>query len=60
MARERQAESLECQNEILDLLRRSALLSGRVQLDPNPTNRDRLQLFLTLLDRTRPRKDDRL
>ncbi len=51
-ARERQAQDTERQNEELALLRRSALLSARVQLDPNPTNRDRLQFFLTLLDQT--------
>ena len=41
-ARERQAESLE-------RLDQAALLSARVQLDPNPTNRARLQFFLTLM-----------
>ncbi len=51
-ARERQAQDAERQNEDLALLRRSALLSARVQLDPNPTNRDRLQFLLTLLDQT--------
>jgi hypothetical protein len=51
-ARERQAQDAERQNEDLALLRRSALLSARVQLDPNPTNRARLQFFLTLLDKT--------
>jgi len=50
MARERQAQDTQRQNEDLALLRRSALLSGRVQLDPNPTNRARLQFFLTLMD----------
>jgi len=52
MARERQAQDAERQNEELALLRRSALLSARVQLEPNPTNRSRLQFFLTLLDQT--------
>ena len=51
-ARERQAQDAERQNEELALLHRSALLSAKVQLDPNPTNRDRLQFFLTLLDQT--------
>ena len=51
-ARERQAQDAERQNEDLALLRRSALLSARVQLDPNPTNRDRLQFLVTLLDQT--------
>jgi hypothetical protein len=45
MARKRQGESLE-------RLDQAALLSARVQLDPNPTNRARLQFFLTLLDKT--------
>ncbi len=51
-ARERQAQDAERQNKDLALLRRSALLSARVQLDPNPTNRDRLQFLVTLLDQT--------
>ena len=51
-ARERQAQDAERQNKELALLRRSALLSARVQLDPNPTNRDRLQFLVTLLDQT--------
>jgi hypothetical protein len=42
MARERQGKSFE-------RLDQAALLSGRVQLDPNPTNRARLQFFLTLM-----------
>ena len=42
MARERQAEGFK-------RLDQAALLSGRVQLDPNPTNRARLQFFLTLM-----------
>jgi len=48
-ARERQAETAERQNAALDLLRRSALLSARVQLDPSDTNRARLQTFLSLM-----------
>jgi hypothetical protein len=52
MARERQAQDAERKNEELALLLRSALLSARVQLDPNPTNRARLQFFLTLPDQT--------
>ena len=51
-ARERQAQDAERQNKELALLRRSALLSARVQLNPNPTNRDRLQFLVTLLDQT--------
>jgi hypothetical protein len=42
MAQERQAEGFK-------RLDQAALLSGRVQLDPNPTNRARLQFFLTLM-----------
>jgi hypothetical protein len=42
MARERQTESFK-------RLDQAALLSGRVQLDPTPTNRARFQLFLTLI-----------
>jgi type IV secretory pathway VirB10-like protein len=48
-ARKRQAENTKCQNAALDLLRRSALLSARVQLDPSDTNRARLQTFLSLM-----------
>ena len=48
-ARERQAENTKRQNAALDLLRRSALLSARVQLDPSDTNRARLQTFLSLM-----------
>ena len=51
-ARERQAENTKRQNAALDLLRRSALLSARVQLDPSDTNRARLQTFLALLNQT--------
>ena len=47
-ARERQAEAAERQRQSLAELRRSALLSARVQLDPSPTNRARLRAFLTL------------
>ncbi len=48
-ARERQAEGIQRQNAALYLLRRSALLSARVQLDPSASNRERLRLFLTLM-----------
>ena len=51
-ARERQAENTKRQNAALDLLRRSALLSARFQLDPSDTNRARLQTFLALLNQT--------
>ena len=48
-ARERQAEAAERQRQSLAELRRSALLSARMQLDPSPTNRARLRAFLTLM-----------
>ena len=48
-ARERQAQDAERQAEGLERLDQAALLSARVQLDPNPTNRARLQFFLTLM-----------
>jgi hypothetical protein len=49
MARERQAQDAQRQRNSLERLDQAALLSARVQLDPNPTNRARLQFFLTLL-----------
>ncbi len=55
-ARERQAEAAERQRQSLAELRRSALLSARVQLDPSPTNRARLRAFLTLMAQ-RPLED---
>ena len=48
-ARERQAQEAQCQSTDLAFLRRSALLSARVQLDPSDTNRARLQAFLSLM-----------
>ena len=45
-ARERQAEGFE-------RLDQATLLSGRVQLDPTPTNRARFRFFLTLLEQSR-------
>jgi hypothetical protein len=47
--RNRAAEARERQAESLERLDQAALLSARVQLDPNPTNRARLQFFLTLM-----------
>jgi hypothetical protein len=47
--RNRAAEARQRQAESFERLDQAALLSGRVQLDPTPTNRDRFQLFLTLL-----------
>ena len=51
-ARKRQAQDAERQAESLERLGQAALLSAQVQLDPNPTNRARLQFLLTLLDQT--------
>jgi hypothetical protein len=50
-ARERDlaAEARKRQAEGFERLDQAALLSGRVQLDPTPTNCDRFQLFLTLM-----------
>ena len=48
-ARERQAQEAQRQSTDLAFLRRSALLSARVQLDPSDTNRARLQAFLSLM-----------
>jgi hypothetical protein len=47
--RERQAREAQRQGRCLERLDQAALLSGRVQLDPNPTNRARLQFLLTLM-----------
>jgi len=47
--RDRATEARERQSESFKRLNRAALLSGRVQLDPSPTNRARFQFFLTLI-----------
>ena len=47
--RKRQAREAQRQGRCLERLDQTALLSARVQLDPTPTNRARLQLLLTLL-----------
>ena len=47
--RDRAVEARERQAEGFERLDQAALLSGRVQLDPTPTNRARFQFFLTLL-----------
>ncbi len=47
--RDRAAEARERQREGFKRLDQAALLSGRVQLDPTPTNRARFQFFLTLI-----------
>jgi hypothetical protein len=47
--RDRAAEARERQREIFKRLDQAALLSGRFQLDPTPTNRARFQFFLTLI-----------
>jgi hypothetical protein len=47
--RNRAAEARERQAEGFERLDQATLLSGRVQLDPTPTNRARFRFFLTLL-----------
>jgi hypothetical protein len=47
--RDRAAEARERQRESFKRLDQAALLSGRFQLDPTPTNRARFQFFLTLI-----------
>ena len=54
--RDRAAESRERQRKSFERLDQAALLSARVQLDPSPTNRDRLRAFLTLMAQ-RPLED---
>jgi len=49
--RERQAERAKRQRQSLAELRRSALLSARFQLDPSSSNRERLRIFLALMER---------
>jgi hypothetical protein len=48
-ARERQAQDHQRQSTELAFLRRSALLSARLQLDPSTSNPTRLRAFLTLM-----------
>jgi hypothetical protein len=47
--RDRAAAARERQRESFKRLDQAALLSGRVQLNPTPTNRARFQFFLTLI-----------
>ena len=47
--RNRAAEARKCQAQDLACLRRSALLSARVQLEPTEINRARLRTFLSLM-----------
>ena len=47
--RNRAVEARERQRKGFERLDQAALFSARVQLDPNPTNRARLQFFLTLM-----------
>jgi hypothetical protein len=51
--RNRAAEARERQAEGFERLDQATLLSGRVQLDPTPTNRARFRFFLTLLEQSR-------
>ena len=48
--RNRAAQSRKCQARDLALLRRSALLSARVELDPSALNQERLRTFLRLME----------
>jgi hypothetical protein len=47
--RDRSAQARERLRESFKRLDQAALLSGRFQLDPTPTNRARFQFFLTLM-----------
>jgi IS4 transposase len=47
--RDRATEARKRQRESFKRLDQAALLSGRFQLDPTPTNRARFQFFLTLM-----------
>jgi hypothetical protein len=47
--RDRAAAARERQRESFKRLDQAALLSGRFQLNPTPTNRARFQFFLTLI-----------
>ena len=47
--RNRATEARKRQRESFKRLDQAALLSGRFQLDPTPTNRARFQFFLTLI-----------
>ncbi len=48
-ARDRAAEAAERQRQAAARQHRCALLSGRLQLDPSPINRERFSLFLNLM-----------
>jgi hypothetical protein len=48
-ARNRAAEAAERQRQGIARLHACALLSGRVQLDPSPINRDRFRAFLAVM-----------
>jgi hypothetical protein len=48
-ARDRAAEAAERQRQAAARQYRCALLSGRLQLDPSPINRERFSLFLNLM-----------
>ena len=47
--RNRAAEAAERQRQAAARQHRCALLSGRLQLDPSPVNRERFILFLNLM-----------
>ncbi|MEB3157611.1 MAG: hypothetical protein VKO26_09275 [Cyanobacteriota bacterium] len=48
--RNRAAEARERQRESLERLDQAALLSARVQLNPSASNRERLRIFLELME----------
>ena len=56
-ARNRAAEAAERQRQAAARQYRCALLSGRLQLDPSPINRERFSLFLNLMAELPPEAD---
>jgi hypothetical protein len=56
-ARDRAAEAAERQGQAAARQHRCALLSGRLQLDPSPINRERFGLFLNLMAEFPPEAD---
>jgi hypothetical protein len=57
--RHRAAEARERQRESLERLDQAALLSARVQLDPSIRNRERLRIFLQLMEGRALAEEDR-
>ena len=56
--RDRAAKARERQRESLERLDQAALLSARVQLDPSIRNRERLRIFLELMERRALEEED--